>query len=350
MTCQYKPEPLTAHISYHRILFDHEPVAGIKRISAEVVIKFAFVILTLILPSLAAALEPDEVFHRISTLIFTSHKKGTESGTGFFYQQLGPRDPNIQGPQWRRIEKTWLVTNRHVVLPRIHKTPQEYQEFLPNSFSFHLRKKLEGGLLKWDAITLSKKELQTRARFHSNPKVDVAMIEVRDLLFDRWKQGQYLPWYPLSKENFPADKKITVTTSDDIVVIGYPRGYYDTTNLFPIVKTGIIASKWGADFQGEPYFLIDAKLFPGSSGSVVFTKPKIIEIVDGRLVYFKEKAFAFLGIFSGAPFQGRTIELETMIITEKLGFDVGIVWYARLIEEIIENGVSYIPPSPQQKK
>ena len=52
-------------------------------------------------------------------------------------------------------------------------------------------------------------------------------------------------------------------------------------NLFPIVKSGIIASRWKTGFKGKPYFLIDAKLFPGSSGSVVITKPADFVIRNG---------------------------------------------------------------------
>jgi len=35
----------------------------------------------------------DDAFHGISTLILTSAPDRQEQGTGFFYQQLGPGDP-----------------------------------------------------------------------------------------------------------------------------------------------------------------------------------------------------------------------------------------------------------------
>jgi len=65
---------------------------------------------------------------------------------------------------------------------------------------------------------------------------------------------------------------------------------------------------------------------------------------DGQLLHSKEKQFAFLGIYSGEPFKlERPIELDDMVITQKSGFNVGIVWYAHLVEEIIEKGVAYKP-------
>jgi hypothetical protein len=111
--------------------------------------------------------------------------------------------------------------------------------------------------------------------------------------------------------------------------------------LFPIVKSGIVASRWGAPFQGNPCFLIDAKLFPGSSGSIVVSKPQQLAVHDGQLLYAREKQFAFLGIYSGEPFlEEQPVELGDLIVTRKSGFDVGIVWYGHLVGDIIERGVS----------
>ena len=94
---------------------------------------------------------------------------------------------------------------------------------------------------------------------------------------------------------------IEVEASSDVLIAGYPKGFYDHINLFPIVKSGIIASRWGAGFQGQPYFLIDAKLFPGSSGSVVISKPIDLVVKDGQVMLASEKQFAFLGVYSGEP-------------------------------------------------
>ena len=49
-----------------------------------------------------------------------------------------------------------------------------------------------------------------------------------------------MQWNGVSKENLPGHNNIFVEVADDIVVIGYPRSFYDKTNLYPIVKAGII--------------------------------------------------------------------------------------------------------------
>lgn len=277
----------------------------------------------------------DDQIHGISTLIHSSYSFGSSQGTGFFYQQLAPKDPT-KDAQWRAVTNTYLVTNRHVVLGR-----QNGDEYIPTSFTFHLRKR-DGEAINWEPITLNSVELQQRAKFHPDPEVDVCIINVLDLITQKIKAGgDFLQWCAVSKDNFPGENKINVDIASKAVVIGYPRGFYDQFNKFPIVKSGILSSRWGLNFNGKPYFLIDAKLFPGSSGSVVISEPTNIVVDNGQVFHSPEKQFAFLGIYSGEPFQqSAPIEMDDITIIRKSGFNVGIVWYASLIEDIIDNGVS----------
>ncbi len=279
----------------------------------------------------------DDAFHGITTLVTTSSPYGQAQASGFYYQKLAPGDPT-KGPQWRAVEKTWLVTNRHVALPRVKE-----REIVPDTLAFNLRR-IDGGTLRWEPVVLAKEEFLSRARFHRNREVDVCVIEVLDLLVEKVKdqRAQYQAWSAVHQGQLPGSNNITVEVADEAVVIGYPRGFYDQAHLFPIVKSGIIASRWGAPFQGKPCFLIDAKLFPGSSGSIVVSKPQQIAIVDGQLVYAKEKQFAFLGIFSGEPYrQEEPLDFDDVTVIRKSGFNVGIVWYGHLVDELIGEGVAY---------
>jgi hypothetical protein len=254
---------------------------------------------------------------------------------GFFYDVLKPKDPS-KNEQWRQIEQLWIVTNRHVLLPRFGT-----QETIPDSVTFRIRR-LEGDRIVWEPIILDRDEFRARARLHPSPRVDVAAIHVMDLISARVREAntRYMNWYAVDAEHLPGNNNISVEVADDAVVIGYPRGFYDEHNVFPVVKAGIIASRWGAGFNGEPYFLIDAKLFPGSSGSIVISKPRDLAIVDGHLMMAKEKQFAFLGIFSGEPLvQHDPLEFEDMTIIRRSGFNVGVVWYGYLVNEVIAGGV-----------
>ncbi|MBI4525915.1 MAG: trypsin-like peptidase domain-containing protein [Deltaproteobacteria bacterium] len=294
----------------------------------------AFIFVLVTVTSETCAMNINDRLHLMTTLVSADGAAYSAQGSGFFYQQLGP--PTKPGSPWHMIRQVWLVTNRHVVLPRINNA-----EVVPEQFTFNLRREEKGKLL-WEPVILTSSELRKRTKLHPDPNVDVAVIEILDLLESKLDEKKnILQWYGVSEDDFAGQNKIEVEASDDIVVIGYPRSFYDEHNLFPIVKAGIIASRWGANFAGKPFFLIDAKLFPGSSGSIVLSKPRDFVMHRGQLLRSKEKQFAFLGIFSGEPFQqDRPINLENMIIIQKFGYDVGIVWYANLIPEIIKNGTA----------
>lgn len=282
-------------------------------------------------------MDVDDAIHGISTLVWAQLTEGPSQGSGFFFQELEDKDPN-KTFQWVRIKGVWLVTNRHVILPRI-----DGAEVIPDALTFNLRK-VEGGRIVWAPITLPKSDLLSRAKFDPNPDVDVCAIHVQDVLEARVRSGEgYLPWYGVSKDDFPGSNKIYPHVASDVVIVGYPRGYYDAVNLYPIAKSGMIATRWGSNFNGNPYFLIDAKLFPGSSGSIVISKPIDVVVENNQIYASKEKQFAFLGVFSGEPYQHhQPLEFDDLTLIRKLGFNLGIVWYASLVEEIIHHGVNLV--------
>jgi Trypsin-like peptidase domain len=300
----------------------------VKRVQVIVALSFA-------VSASAGAMNLNDTFHFITTLVVASTPHGQAQGTAFYYQHLAPTDK--PGPQWRAVLNTWLVTNRHVVLPKVNG-----KETVPSSFALHLRK-IEADRLRWEAITPSTDELHARTKVHPNADVDVAIVNVGDLLTGKIKEGEkFLQWYAVHPENFVGQNNIGVQVSDEVLLIGYPRGFYDQVNLYPIVKAAIIASRWGAHFGGKPFFLIDAKLFPGSSGSIVVSKPIDLVVKDGRILHSKEKQFAFLGVYSGEPVRHeKPVELDDMVTIQKSGYNVGVVWYADLVEEIIEDGVPF---------
>lgn len=227
-----------------------------------------------------------------------------------------------------------------MLLPQIND-----KEVVPDSLTLRIRR-LEGSTVIWESIVLSRDELLQRVRLHPRPEVDVAAVNVLDLITDRIKDetARYMNWHSVSAEYLPGNNKIKIEVTDDAVVIGYPRGYYDEVNVFPVVKAGIVASRWGAPFNGQPYFLVDAKLFPGSSGSIVISKPRDFVVDSGQIFHAQQKQFAFLGIFSGEPYlQHSPLQFDDMTIVRKSGFNVGIVWYGYLVGEVIHDGAAITP-------
>lgn len=61
-----------------------------------------------------------------------------------------------------------------------------------------------------------------------------------------------------------------LTALEQIVTVGYPDDIWDSTNNLPVLRRGVTATHPKIDYQGKPEFLIDAAVYPGTSGSPVF--------------------------------------------------------------------------------
>ncbi len=266
------------------------------------------------------------------------------NASGFFYSVQTPTKPGTDEPQWVRIDGYWFVTNKHVVFPK-----EEGIVVLVDQFVFHLRKVFNDGRIEWLPIKLDQSTLKSKLKLHSNPEVDVVAIDVTDEVkaithSTIGKELDYEIGIPatLSNRDLPDGKPIEIGVGSDIVVASYPKNYYDDVNKYPIVKSGIISSAWKLYFRGLPCFLIDAQLFPGSSGGVVLSKPTNWGLRNGRPIYSEESQFVLLGVYSGEPQFEDKIKLNDKPLYVdgdeakiRRSFGLGIVWYASLIDEII---------------
>jgi hypothetical protein len=101
-----------------------------------------------------------------------------------------------------------------------------------------------------------------------------------------------------------------------VLLPGFPLGFYDTLHHLPVVRHAIIASSFGVRFQGQGYFLTDARMHRGSSGSpVVMRDPAAGARMPWRL----------LGVHSARMDMG-TRDLEQ---DESLGLNCA--WYADVL-------------------
>ena len=287
----------------------------------------------------------DQKILGMTTLIKSQSKTYgyTSQGSGFFYSELAdePTGPVNEEKHlgWYKIEGGWLVTNRHVILNKVSNPDGTSIEVLPDIFQFFIRE-LSNGRIEWIPVTLSKEELKKRTKGHINPRVDVAIIKVEDLITElvlKNKGTQLLPPSILTNRDLPEKFPVQLEATSDVIICSYPLEFYDRYNKFPIIKSGIIASSWKSYFNGEPLFLVDAKLFPGSSGGLVLSKPVDVALIDGKLSYSKEKQFALLGVYSGQYMYNTQDKYGK---EQKEAFGLGMVWYSHLIPEIIKNGTT----------
>lgn len=107
--------------------------------------------------------------------------------------------------------------------------------------------------------------------FRSYDNFDIAAIPLGHIINTLNSQGTSLFYKGLAEDIFlNKEKASTLSAIENIIFIGYPSGLYDSENLCPIIRQGITASPIWNNFQNQPKFIIDAGVFPGSSGSPVF--------------------------------------------------------------------------------
>ncbi len=176
-----------------------------------------------------------EQLFRVTVRIHTE----TKVGTGFLFQPE-------QG-------KAFLVTNRHVIQGA-------------NSVTCLLA--VEGAVQH-----TSHDYRMDPAAWHPHPDLrnDVAVSPLEPIVQDLKKYNISLGNQPVPSGWIPAGLRFAeIDAIEEILFIGYPKGFYDKVNNYPIARRGITATPFMVDYEGTPKFLIDAEVFPGSSGSPVF--------------------------------------------------------------------------------
>lgn len=185
---------------------------------------------------------------RITTLTTDGH---AGSGTGFILAEDQPDGGTA----------LLLVTNKHVVEGAALVT----MHFLAASP---------------DGTPNLGNELQVSAQAdafvgHPDPDIDITMIGIGGALEQLAVSGRP-PFFRSVATSMcaTAEELNRFEPIEPVMFIGYPNGLYDSTSFLPIVRQGYAATALNVDYEGKPTFLIDASVFPGSSGSPVFLVPR----------------------------------------------------------------------------
>jgi hypothetical protein len=188
--------------------------------------------------------------------IVTKSGGGTASGTGFLYKHSLPNEPVKD----RGIP--FLVTNRHVV----ESAEEGRVVFLRASD----KQRLTGISGQTYALTIG--EFSEYWIYHADPTVDLAIMDL-SIFFEMIHEahGVQLFFRAASVDYIPtAQTAQGFDAIEDVFMIGYPNSLMDDANHLPIVRRGVTATPFISNYRGRAEFLIDASVFPGSSGSPVF--------------------------------------------------------------------------------
>nr|WP_145546969.1 trypsin-like peptidase domain-containing protein [Variovorax boronicumulans] len=101
-----------------------------------------------------------------------------------------------------------------------------------------------------------------------------------------------------------------------LLVVGFPLGFHDTTHRLPVVRHAVIASAFGIRFQGQGYFLTDARTHRGTSGApVVMRDPASRDPLPWKL----------LGVHSSR------IDIGTRDRQQDESLGLNAAWYAAIV-------------------
>ncbi len=236
----------------------------------------------------------------------------------------------------------FIVTNAHVV------------ENKRSANVFFLQADNDGRPLLGSPYIFTSQNFEALWHHHPNPAIDVAVAPFapveQDL--DARRIAIANPWisleYALPEEPFRPEIDehpwlqllgVAIDAIEEVLFIGYPSGYYDTQNHLPIARRGSTATPVSVNYGGEPVFLVDAPILPGSSGSPVF-------IVDSHSLRQRtgrggNERFIFLGVVTeflpfkqpGKPPRAVTNEEDRL----RLLTGLGLVYKPSTIRETIES-------------
>lgn len=255
----------------------------------------------------------------LSTVLIHLKSNGqpVSSGTGFFYAD--------------KRQRLFIATNYHVVTgnaPGSGKAPQG------DEIEFVVKMK-KGNPLTFRIALFEGNE----PVWHQHPTdrdADVVLIK--------------LPGADYSGHDFVTISQqakipnVQIHPSSTVVLIGYPYGLHDLTNMLPIWKTGSIASEPDYDFNGNKLFVVDVSAYRGMSGSPVFyvshggfvTKGGGYAIAAGMQAHF-------MGIFASMHNFIRELEVNDpsgvngIKVRHEESLELGNVWKSSIIEEISDS-------------
>jgi hypothetical protein len=175
---------------------------------------------------------------------------------------------------------------------------------------------------------------------HPNPDIDLAIVPLRPLEAAANERGVELYYQAIDTRLAPSEAQVEAFDAlEDVLFIGYPSGVWDQVNLIPIMRRGTTATPIALDFEGRPEFLIDAAVYPGSSGSPVFlVAPETLRTPGGG------RKFHFVGVVAAVFFREEANRIASIPVPANLGattigsemIDLGLIIKSQSVLELIE--------------
>jgi hypothetical protein len=226
-------------------------------------------------------------------------QRSLTSASGFFFE---------------RDERLFLVTSRHVML-------DEPSKHFPDRIEIELHIDPENMAVSTGfSIPLYRRGKSIwRQGTDAAGEIDVAVIEIeRGALPATTVYTAFTPTHLHTPT-----QQVEIGTS--LLVVGFPLGFHDALHHTPVVRHAVVASSFGFRFQGQGYFLTDARTHRGTSGAPVVMR------ATGQDPKLGDLPWILLGVHSARLDMGtRDLELD-----EALGLNCA--WYADILLTLTES-------------
>jgi len=217
---------------------------------------------------------------------------------------------NATGFLFLRDQYLYFITCRHVVIDEPSGHRPDSLKLLVHADEHDLTINRELLLNLYDA--------QCYPLWREHPQlgsaVDVVAVPINDpTVLTSWFVDAFTP-NDLLNESRP------IALGQQVLVIGFPLGFNDERHNLPMIRNASIASVYPLPFKGQRYFVTDARLHRGASGSPVIAK--LLE-TGGDV-----PAWKLLGVHASSL----DVSNRDPLVDEPLGLNMA--WYASLIEEM----------------
>jgi len=266
------------------------------------------------------ALDPKSFLEQIlfSTLrieLLNDENKLQGVGTGFLLKADFPENPEES--------VLLLVSNRHVF--------EGSQTF---GITFHRRSTTSNLPQLGQTLTCQVTRKKYAVFSSQDTRIDLACINITSIIS---QLGSRIYYKFLDKRVFATFEEPELDVGQRVVFIGYPENRYDQCHNLPVLRSGVTASHPRLNYNGEEQFLIDAQVFPGSSGSPVFFNMKEAQYNRGQIILGSGLPYLFVGVVSATMIRNNIVSpLPTSLkgISQEI-IGLGLVFKATVLNRLV---------------
>ena len=232
---------------------------------------------------------------RVSTLL---GEQQLTNATGFFFERDG---------------RLFLVTNRHVVL-------DEPSDHRPDRLEIELHVDPENVAVTTGFAIPLYRGTQPVWREGIDP---AGTVDVVALQLERAALPEKLLLQPFTP-NHLIEQLDEIEVGTRVLIVGFPLGFHDTWHHLPVVRQAVIASAFGLRFQGQGYFLTDARMHRGTSGAPVVARMTTQRSGRGDLPWM------LLGVHAAR------MDVTNRDVEQDERLNLNCAWYADIIMTLTE--------------